>query len=123
MEKVEKEKQESLPGFERNFIRSLRFPKNHELKSLLELAQNGHYPLFYTEWIVDSFKKTEKMNLSPHDIQHLFNDILTRMAQHKKIDRKRTVLHALKDSERRLFVRTFLGIVEDKYLDQSSQLH
>jgi len=95
--------------------------KDSSLYSLVELGMNGHFPLFMEDWISVSSKGPKK-NLTKKD-RLKAKEIITRLDKHKGLERKKTVLTALSDDDRDLFVRVFLEIVEHKIIDSRPGLH
>jgi len=85
---------------------------------LIELGRNGFFPLFHPNWIKDACKETFKKN-SKTD-QKKANEIMRRLAQHKNLDRKRTLLISLSDSDRKIFIKEFFNLVEKSILKERS---
>ena len=93
------------------------------MKSLIEIGSKGFFPLFYPEWIKPHlFNKSRKLNLTKKD-QVKLRFIMQKLAQHKNIERKRTVLHALSENDRNLFIHSFLAMVESKILEKEQSFH
>ena len=94
---------------------------NSGIQSLIELGMNGHYPLFPTEWFV-SLNLINDSLISKSDKEKT-HKILNRLAQHRSLDRKRTILYSLTEQEREIFLKVFFNMVEDKLLSKKPELH
>lgn len=100
--------------------------KEKSVKSLIEMGQNGHYPLFDSLWVYECFAQEESKQkgrpLSQKDKVRA-RKILQRLLAHRSFDRQKTALLALSSEERLLFLKTFFQMVEGKILDSGPQLH
>ena len=90
------------------------------LKSLIEMGANGHFPLFFDEWM--SELSGHDMGLSERE-GYRAKRILERLKEHRSIERQKIVLMGLKEKERQLVVKAFLKMVETKILDKRPELH
>jgi hypothetical protein len=95
-------------------------PTAPSLKSLVELGSFGHFPLFETDWIEEATDM--KKSLTGNE-KVKAKKLFVRLGQHKSLGRKKTLLCSLSSDERRLFIRAFLKMVENKVLDQDPHLH
>jgi len=94
---------------------------NQGIQSLIELGTNGHYPLFPTEWFGSlNLKNNSTISKSEKEKTH---KILNRLAQHRSLDRKRTILYSLTDKEREIFLKVFFNMVENKLMSKKQELH
>lgn len=100
-----------------------RLPPN-EFDHLIEAGSFGHLPLFYQDWIHQSYANLEEVKkLSFSYAAEIVEAGFKKMEKHKSIERKKTALQALKDEERELFVRSFMKLVEYRTLDRLRELH
>lgn len=95
-----------------------------EFDYLIEAASSGHLPLFYQDWIHESYANLEEVkklsfSLAAEVVQAGFK----KMEKHQSLDRKKTALQALKSEDRELFVRSFMKLVEYRTLDRLRELH
>ena len=97
-----------------------------ELKPLVELGAKGHFPLFHSTWIEEIFE--DKMNSRKSSTRltdkekRIAKKILNRLAKHQGLDRKKTIIHALEEDERKHFIKAFLKMVESNILDRGLEL-
>ncbi|MGK0367671.1 MAG: hypothetical protein ACI9QD_000809 [Thermoproteota archaeon] len=93
-----------------------------ELRSLINLGSNGVYPLFYREWVQDSFK-TKVKHISYKDAKSSVKAQLARLQRHRSLDRKKTALMQLSNEERSHFIQSFIRLVEFNIIDNTSEIH
>lgn len=90
------------------------------LKSLIEMGTNGHFPLFFDEWIGE----LGSLNLSLSEREgYKAKRLLERIKEHRTIERQKVVLMGLTERERQLVMRAFIKMVETKILDKRPELH
>ncbi|MCK5072677.1 MAG: hypothetical protein KAQ98_04570 [Bacteriovoracaceae bacterium] len=91
------------------------------IKSLVELGMHGHFPLFPNNWIENvSLNRFARITKNEKEKAQ---KIINRLAKHKSLDRKRTVLYSLSNSERDVFLKVFFKMVEGRILDKKTELH
>ena len=94
------------------------------LDQLIEAGSTGYLPLFYQDWILESFKDAsvvKKMSFSK--AAETVHRVYKQIERHNSIERKKTAIQALKDSERTDFVLSFMKMVEYRALDKTRELH
>ncbi len=89
---------------------------NEQMKSLIELGRHGHFPLFHPTWIEEVCK--EKGKRPNKTDQKKAKEIMDQLAQHKNLDRKRTLLLSLSEGDRKLFIKEFFSLVEQSILEE-----
>lgn len=94
------------------------------LDQLIEAGSSGYFPLFYQDWILESFadiKEVKKISFSmaAENVHRVYKQI----ERHHSIDRKKTAIQALKTDERNEFVLSFMKMVEYRALDKLRELH
>ncbi|MFT6631112.1 MAG: hypothetical protein ACJAS4_001059 [Bacteriovoracaceae bacterium] len=91
-----------------------------DYKNYLRLAETGHYPLFFNEWVQESFTQTQQLNFrkASHNVKHVFNQL----ARHKTIEKKKTALIGMDKLTREEFIRSFFKIVEHELLKDNINL-
>ena len=101
--------------------------REQDIKTLIDMGINGHYPLFHQEWLDEYFsssdvieKKTSKLNRKE---KTRAQKIIQRLSQHRELERKRIILHSLDREERVLFMRAFFDMVENRILDRQPEIH
>ena len=82
-------------------------------KPLIELGMSGHYPLFLNEWINNLREK--RLNKSE---MIKVKKLITQLSKHKTIERKKTLLFSLADTDRDLFIKAFLQVVEGRLMNE-----
>lgn len=83
-------------------------------KNYLQMAQTGHYPLFFDEWVQTSLNQKSLMTLKKanHNVMSIFN----LLERHKTVEKKKTALMTLDKLTREEFIRSFFKIVEHEAL-------
>lgn len=94
--------------------------KEKSLKSLIELGVKGYFPLFHPSWTEEIYSK-DKEYLTKKDRKKA-KEIMNRLLNHRGIERKKIILLSLKEEERKLFIRSFMDMVEDKIIDKKPEL-
>ncbi len=97
-------------------------PGTDELTALLDLASQGHLPLFHQQWIRESLGRGAR-RLSFARASKVVQEGLKRLERHHSWDRKQTALGAFSDDERGEFIHAFFKMVEYKALDGLKELH
>ncbi|MFN8369698.1 MAG: hypothetical protein U0T83_03630 [Bacteriovoracaceae bacterium] len=101
-----------------NLIKTyLRNAKSSEFNALIQMAKNGHYPLFHPEWISETFASHSPTIINVEEQNQALN-ILDKLSHHTGIDKKRAVIEALGIDDRTLLIKNFLKIVENNILDE-----
>jgi hypothetical protein len=94
------------------------------LDQLIEAGSAGYLPLFYQDWILESFAdKNEARKVSFSRAAETVHRIYRQMECHKTIEKKKTAIQALKNEERIEFVLSFMKMVEYRALDKLKELH
>jgi hypothetical protein len=89
----------------------------------IELGRLGHYPLFFREWIQESYaKKAQHKNTSVPTTKEYVYKIFSELEKHKNLERKKTFLEMLSNDERNKFIRSFMYLVEVRALDKTQTL-
>lgn len=94
------------------------------LDQLIEAGSSGHYPLFYQDWIHESFSdeaEAKRMSFSraAENVHRMYGEL----ERHRSIERKKTAIQALKNEDRKIFVLSFMKMVEYRTLDRMKELH
>ena|SRR5690554_6753111 len=93
---------------------------NNAMKGYINLAKTGHYPLFFEEWLNDSLK--EGTAVSYRSASENVKDLFKKMAKHRSLERKRTMLTGLPEEQRDQFIRSFFKLVERDILKDLKSL-
>jgi hypothetical protein len=94
------------------------------LDQLIEAGSTGYLPLFYQEWIMESFAdKNEAKKMSFSRAAETVHKIYRQIERHQTIEKKKTAIQALKNDERKDFVLSFMKMVEYRALDKMKELH
>ena len=94
---------------------------NNEMKNYLQMAQTGHYPLFFEHWLSDDLKESEPLSFRIADRN--VKEIFKKLSRHRSTERKKTALIGLSENERKKFVRSFIKVVEHNLLKDIKSLH
>lgn len=104
--------------------------KEKTVKTLIQMGQNGHYPLFDSQWFYECFhqwacQQQSGQKLKPLTVKEKMRarKILQRLLLHRSYDRQKTILLTLDTDDRHLFMREFCHMVEGKILDEKPQIH
>lgn len=94
------------------------------LDQLIEAGSSGYFPLFYQDWILESFAdKSEVKRMSFSRAAETVHRVYKQIERHHSIERKKTAIQALKNDERKDFVLSFMKMVEYRALDKLRELH
>lgn len=94
------------------------------LDQLIEAGSSGYFPLFYQDWIHESFadrSTVQKMSFSR--AAETVHRVYKQIERHSSIERKKTAIQALRDEDRMDFVLSFMKMVEYRALDKIRELH
>ncbi len=96
----------------------------HGLDHLIEAGSSGYLPLFYQDWIHESFSDlTECRKMSFSHAAETVHRVYKQIERHHSIERKKTAIQALQNDERKDFVISFMKMVEYRMLDKLRELH
>lgn len=94
------------------------------LDQLIEAGSTGYLPLFYQEWITESFAdQSQVKRMSFSKAAETVHKVYRQIERHQSIEKKKTAIQALKDDERNDFVLSFMKMVEYRALDRLKELH
>ena len=94
------------------------------LDQLIEAGSSGYLPLFYQEWITESFAdKNEVKRMSFSKAAETVHKIYRQIERHHTIEKKKTAIQALGITERNEFILSFMKMVEYRALDKLKELH
>jgi hypothetical protein len=94
------------------------------LDQLIEAGSTGYLPLFYQDWILESYSdKNEVKKMSFSRAAENVHRVYRQIERHHSIERKKTAIQALKPTERNEFVLSFMKMVEYRTLDKIKELH
>lgn len=94
------------------------------LDQLIEAGSAGFFPLFYQDWIHESFADaTEARKISFSRAAETVHRVYKQIERHTSIERKKVAIQALKNDERKDFVISFMKMVEYRTLDKLRELH
>ncbi len=92
-----------------------------EYQNFIKLAETGHYPLFFKDWMSTSLEQTQNISFkkASHNVKHVFNQL----ARHNTIEKKKTALIGMDRLSREEFIRSFFKVVEHEVLKEMKTLH
>lgn len=94
------------------------------LDQLIEAGSSGYYPLFYQDWIHESFSDPSNVTrMSFSRAAETVHRVYKQIERHSSLERKKTAIQALKSDERKDFVLSFMKMVEYRALDKLRELH
>lgn len=94
---------------------------NNEMKNYLNLAKTGHYPLFFEDWINSDIRDGEP--LSFRVANRNVRDVFKKLSKHRSSERKKVALIGLSENDRKIFIRSFIKVVEHDLLKDLKSLH
>lgn len=93
------------------------------MKALIHLGTQGHYPLFHEVWLNHPELKEKKFQKITGLERARAKKLFQRVSKHRQLEHKKTVLLAMEDGDRILFMKAFFKLVEGKILDQKPEIH
>lgn len=94
------------------------------LDQLIEAGSSGFFPLFYQDWIHESFAdKAMSQKISFSRAAETVHKVYKQIERHSSIERKKTAIQALKNEDRKDFILSFMKMVEYRTLDKLRELH
>ncbi len=94
---------------------------DRSIKSLVQLAKHGYYPLF-DDLISDLSGVPNQKKLTGNE-KAKAKTLFKRLCEHRTLERQRTVLSAMKLDDQKLFLRAFFKMVENEILDAGPAIH
>ena len=113
-------KQNNLPfntTFKYPFEKALATISVSQVESLLQLGTEGHFPLFFSDWISSSFKEESKTSISLSNARKNLKREFDNLSRHRSIERKKIAICSWDIDRRDDFIHSFIRIVESRYLD------
>jgi hypothetical protein len=98
----------------------MNYCRSKEMKKLLNMAQNGHYPLFESEWIKDV--ADEGSYISSLE-KKAAAQIFVRLRNSKDFVYQKRILAEANVEERKAFVKVFLRNVASSSIPVNKELH
>ena len=97
---------------------------NQGLNELIEAGSSGYFPLFYQDWIHESFADlSEVKRMSFSRAAETVNRVYAQIGRHHSLERKKVAIQALNFEERKDFILSFMKMVEFRSLDKLKELH
>jgi hypothetical protein len=94
------------------------------LDQLIEAGSAGFFPLFYQDWIHESFADVgEVRKISFSRAAETVHRVYQQIERHGSLERKKTAIQALQNEVRKDFVLSFMKMVEYRALDKMRELH
>ena len=101
----------------------ITYRPEESMKALIQLGTHGHFPLFQECWLKDPGFKEKRFQkitgLERARAKKLFQNV----SKHRQLEHKKTVLIAMDDEDRKIFIKAFFKMVEGKILDQKPEIH
>jgi hypothetical protein len=95
-----------------------------ELDKLIEFGSSGHLPLFFQDWIIESFADSKDLGvISFSRAAETVHRVYGQIQIHQSIEKKKTAIQAMGDAQRREFILSFMKMVEYRVLDKVRELH
>lgn len=92
----------------------------HDVKNYLLMAQNGHMPLFFKEWIQKNQNGEHK--ISYNNASKNVKDVFTGLSRHRTINKMQTAIISMEDEKRDMFMSSFMKMVEYNSLKETTLL-
>jgi len=90
--------------------------ENLKYETLINLACNGHYPLFFPHWISEAINKVNRP-ISSREAKSQVEKMMNLIDKHNTLSKKRTALVSLSDDTRNIYIKSFIKLVELNILD------
>jgi len=90
------------------------------LKSYIDSAKIGHYPLFFEDWLKD---ESWQKQIAFREANKNIKDVFKKLSKHRTTDKKKTALIGLEKNERDVFINSFFRVVEHNILKDLKSLH
>jgi hypothetical protein len=93
---------------------------NPDIKNFIQIAQTGYYPLFYNDWLLDTFQEKQSLNISKASKN--VKQVFSKLERHRTVEKKKTALLGMDKIEREEFIRSFFKVVEHELLKDMKSL-
>ncbi len=90
----------------------------HEIENYLTMAQNGHLPLFFKEWISAPKSKNISYINATRNVKSVFKDL----SRHRTLSKMQTAIISMEANKRNEFMYSFFKMVEHKNLKETTLL-
>lgn len=94
-------------------------PIRDEIKSYIKLASLGQYPLFPPHW--EKSELLEKMNY--HKAKGHVGRVFQNLRRHRTLNKKQIAILGMRPDEQKLFINSFLKLVEYDVLQNNENIH
>lgn len=94
---------------------------DRSIKSLVQLAKNGYYPLF--DDLISGLEELPNRKKLTGNEKAKAKTLFKRLCEHRTIERQKTVLSAMGAADKKLFLRAFFRMVEMEILDAGPAIH
>ena len=101
----------------------IQYRPEESMKALVHLGTQGHYPLFHELWMKDPEIKEKKFQKITGLERARAKKLFQRVAKHRQLEHKKTVLLSMVDADRILFMKAFFKLVEVRILDLKPEIH
>lgn len=91
---------------------------NQELNNYISMALTGYYPLFESYWLKDLTFRKISINTANKNVKLVFSKI----SRHKSSDRKRMAINLMPEEDRKVFIQSFMKLVEHNILERTRTL-
>lgn len=92
----------------------------HDVKNYLIMAQNGHMPLFFKEWIQKN--QNSEHYISYNNASKTVKDVFTALSRHRTITKMQTAIISMDQDKRDIFMSSFMKMVEYNSLKETTLL-
>ncbi len=107
-------------------INKNRFQDEKALERLISLGVKGHFPLFYPQWISESYENTpakEKKIIDFKNARKNVNEVFSMLKKHRNLERQRTTLLSLSEKDRYRFIQSFMQVVSAEMFNNMGNIH
>ena len=92
-----------------------------EIKSYLNLAKKGVFPLFQKDWI--ALYDSKRNGISLHEAKNNLRSIFNGLRPHRNVDRKKMAINLMENEKRQNFIDSFMRVLESEMLDEKNRFH
>lgn len=95
---------------------------NQELKSYIEIASTGHYPLFDPSWLNQEKIEIAHSKMSIRNANKNVKEVFKKISRHHSVNRKKMAIELMNQDDRQVFIQSFLKLVEYNILENTRTL-
>lgn len=92
------------------------------LEAYIKLGAKGFYPLFPKE-LINTYLKDNKINKLNAAEKIKAKSLLKKVCEYKTNKKRKVIIETLNTTDREIFLKAFMNLIESSILDESPYLH